>query len=111
MAAALWGTASAGGAEPLSWRASLEGSGRYNSNLTLLSADAPVDIKSAWLTELNGRLSASRVLGSWRVEGQLSGLSNLHTDHTEENWHFTRGRVGLRRQVGKGTAELSSETR
>ncbi|MFP6647410.1 MAG: hypothetical protein VCF24_28200 [Candidatus Latescibacterota bacterium] len=88
----------------------LEGSARYNSNLTLLSADGPVEPKSAFLTEFNGRLSASRTLGAWRGDSQVNGLANVHASHSRENWFFSRGRVGLRRPAAGGTAELTNET-
>ena len=69
----------AAGADP-KWTVAgaLEGSARYNSNLTLLSADGPVEPKSAFLTEFNGRLSASRTLGAWRGDSQVNGLANVH---------------------------------
>ncbi|MDA0337136.1 MAG: hypothetical protein O2782_18395 [bacterium] len=95
----------------LSVGGALEGSARYNSNLTLLSADGPVQPKSAFLTELNGRLSASRTLGAWRFDAQFNGLANLHTSYTDRDWFFHRGRVGLRRSAAGGTVELVNETR
>ena len=81
----------AAGADP-KWTVAgaLEGSARYNSNLTLLSADGPVEPKSAFLTEFNGRLSASRTLGAWRGDSQVNGLANVHASHSRENWFFSR---------------------
>ena len=92
-------------------RGAVEGSARYNSNLTLLSADGPVEPKSTFLTELNGRVSASRTIGAWRIDSQFNGLANLHESYSARDWFYSRGRVGVRRSAAGGTAELTSETR
>lgn len=105
--------ATAGSAQSAGWRwqGNVEGFGKYNSNLTLLSADGPLDAKDAFLTGLSGRLSGSRSLGAWRLDTQLAGITNLHTEHAEEDWHFARGRAGLRHPLAGGTVELSNEAR
>lgn len=99
--------------EPPPWKVSgsIEAAARYNSNLTLLSDDGPVAPKSAMLTELNGRASAVRTMGDWRLSTQFSGLANLHASHGREDWFFHRGRIGLRHPLAGGTAELTSESR
>ncbi|MBT6145092.1 MAG: hypothetical protein HOH74_06665 [Gemmatimonadetes bacterium] len=110
-AALLVVTASAEERDPWRLRAAIESSAGYNSNLTLLSADGPVEPKDAFLTELNGRVSASKTIGAWRIDSQFNGLGNLHTSHTPRDWFYGRGRLGLRRPLAGGTAELTSEAR
>lgn len=103
--------ASATDTSPWTVRGALESSLRYNSNLTLVSNDAPVDAKSSAGTELNGRLSASRRFGAWRLTSQLNSLANVHADHREEDWFFQRGRLSLRRPLRGGTLEVTDEIR
>ena len=80
-------------------KANVEAFLKYNSNLTLQKRDE----KGAFISELTGRADLNRELSrGWSLEAQLSSVANLHQQHTEENWYFSRGRLGLRRAFRGG---------
>ncbi len=110
VAAICWMPPNAGAETDWQVRADGELSLKHNSNLTLVD-DKTFYTKDDLLTELDGSLGARGTLGGWRVDSQVSGVANLHREFDQENWYFGRSRVGLRRGLGAGTAEISNEAR
>jgi len=110
LSAAVCPTAALADGQALRWRADGEAFLKYNTNLSLADGDS-IGARDAPLSELNGSIGLAGTIGGFRLDSEISGLANLHAAHRDEDWFFTRSRLGLRRPLGPGTAELSDEAR